>query len=507
MAPKQDRVYARGRSKYVTPSACLVNGSDDERDQEYVPPGIASPSLAARAARATPKMVAYGIVTASQFDEKRTLTGTPSGSATHEEGAFGSLGVSWSEEAFGSAKFPAPATAEQSSSSDEADSSESTPSSPTRALTLVADQPNWWCVDGHYQVYSDAKFLNEKGVMTWTFTLEKRAPLEHVRVRGIQVDISLPAICRYLYSEYVDVNRTPLTAEFDYRWKIVKDGQFLCEPLLRETTKRWMALHLSVDGEDADNIVTWDRAVLMEAMIAGFEVDFAWLPQAVMHERSVGVPIWNIDQLKTPLGTVDIGLNKDETNELAPRRGPRPELPPLGDNLADTVAQARTSTQSASLSTDTTLVKFIPGSNTTPSSSRSASFPALVPLARVQKLEAHMATLLHHIQPWMQRVPESESPSAEPAEDTVMAALFATFEIPPPPPREHAKRRKVREEDEARARKKKHREMEATRRDSLAAEEACQMRVVESAAEASSSRNVEIEGGTAVSVVVDEDTT
>ena len=41
------------------------------------------------------------------------------------------------------------------------------------------------------------------------------------------------------------------------------------------------------------------------------------------------------------------------------------------------------------------------------------------------------------------RVPESEASSAEPAKDIVMAALFATFEIPPPPPREHAKRCKV----------------------------------------------------------------
>ena len=74
-----------------------------------------------------------------------------------------------------------------------------------------------------------------------------------------------------------------------------------------------------------------------------------------------------------------------------------------------------------------------------------------------------MATLLHHIQPWMQksiieleerlerkmvqyterkdidtileaRVPESEDPSVEPAEDTVLAALFATSKIPQPPP-------------------------------------------------------------------------
>ncbi|KAG5577626.1 hypothetical protein H5410_057760 [Solanum commersonii] len=88
-----------------------------------------------------------------------------------------------------------------------------------------------------------------------------------------------------------------------------------------------------------------------------------------------------------------------------------------------------------------------------PSSSRSA--PQLgvvvVPLARVQKLEAQMATLLHHIQPWMQKsIAESEarveckmelasvgveailaapieprgSPS-RPADDTLLDALFS----------------------------------------------------------------------------------
>ena len=37
MAPKQDQAYARGRSKFVAPSARMVIGSDDERDPEYVP--------------------------------------------------------------------------------------------------------------------------------------------------------------------------------------------------------------------------------------------------------------------------------------------------------------------------------------------------------------------------------------------------------------------------------------------------------------------------------------
>ena len=72
----------------------------------------------------------------------------------------------------------------------------------------------------------------------------KQAPLEQVRVRGVQVDISLPSIRRFLYGEGIDATRTPFTAEFYYRWHLVKDGHFLREPSLREITKRWMALHL-----------------------------------------------------------------------------------------------------------------------------------------------------------------------------------------------------------------------------------------------------------------------
>ena len=85
----------------------------------------------------------------------------------------GFIGVWWSEEASGSAEVPAPATAAASASSDEADSSESTSGSPAQAPTPATDQPNRWCVDGQFQVYSDAKFLTNKGVMTRTLTLER----------------------------------------------------------------------------------------------------------------------------------------------------------------------------------------------------------------------------------------------------------------------------------------------------------------------------------------------
>ena len=73
---------------------------------------------------------------------------------------------------------------------------------------------------------------------------------------------------------------------------------------------------------------------------------------------------------------------------MAPRRGTCLELSLLGENLADTVAHDRTAMQAASETTDPTPVESIPGSNTAPSFSRSAPFPALVPLARVQKLES-----------------------------------------------------------------------------------------------------------------------
>ena len=100
----------------------------------------------------------------------------------------------------------------------------------------------------------------------------------------------------------------------------------------------WLLVRHCLSPTVADNIVSWDRAVLIAAMIAGLDVDFTWLLQAVMHEwsfkvtttypfpcmifalcRTAGVPICHIDQLKTQQGTVDVGLIRDEANELAPR--------------------------------------------------------------------------------------------------------------------------------------------------------------------------------------------
>ena len=48
--------------------------------------------------------------------------------------------------------------------------------------------------------------------------------------------------------------------------------------------------------------------------------------------------------------------------------------------------------------------------------------------AAVESLQADIDMILEA------RVPEYEAPSVDPVEDIVMAALFATSDIPPPPP-------------------------------------------------------------------------
>ncbi|XP_069150291.1 uncharacterized protein [Solanum lycopersicum] len=94
------------------------------------------------------------------------------------------------------------------------------------------------------------------------------------------------------------------------------------------------------------------------------------------------------------------------------------------------------------------------------------------------------------------RVPESETPSVEPAEDTVLATLFTTSDIPSPPPQETV-----------RARKKERREMKAARRASIVEEEAHQIRASQLAAGASISRTEETAGGLTDGAGVAKDTT
>ena len=77
----------------------VIGSSEDERDPEYLSPGTQTPTRAARITKGTPKKVASGVVTASQFDAERTLAGTPSRFTSGSEGASGSEEASDAESA------------------------------------------------------------------------------------------------------------------------------------------------------------------------------------------------------------------------------------------------------------------------------------------------------------------------------------------------------------------------------------------------------------------------
>uniref|UniRef100_M1DIV7 Integrase core domain containing protein n=1 Tax=Solanum tuberosum TaxID=4113 RepID=M1DIV7_SOLTU len=195
-------------------------------------------------------------------------------------------------------------------------------------------------------------------------------PLKATLVHGFSVDISHITISRFLYGS--GTTWALNSAEFDYRWDIVRSGVFQQNEEQREAILLWLARYIVVDGQremgqhtvlrvsptKADNALTWDRAVMVAALVDGFKIDCAPILLAEIHERAFritntlpflymifqlcrdfGVPIWHCDKLVRVTGTLDIGLFQDGANVAAPRHGPQIEVPPLRENLVDDVKQ------------------------------------------------------------------------------------------------------------------------------------------------------------------------
>uniref|UniRef100_M1DS39 Integrase core domain containing protein n=1 Tax=Solanum tuberosum TaxID=4113 RepID=M1DS39_SOLTU len=242
------------------------------------------------------------------------------------------------------------------------------------------------------------------------------------------------------------------------------------------------------------------------------------------------MPIWHCDRLIHPTGTLDIGLIRDKANMAAPRREPQIEVPPLGADLADTMGQAQGGDPIIPDHSDTVPASSFQAASMAPSLSRSTPQlgATVVPFARVQKLEAQMATLLHHIQPWMQKlIADFEArmerrmegmidrkaklaslrtdvdvilaaPTVEPqaaptalANDTVQDALFSgTAEEGLEPTHAKGKRHCSTRTEEEKVQKRQHRQEKEARKASILDEQLRQQRVRESVAGASSSAPV-----------------
>uniref|UniRef100_M1DW87 Integrase core domain containing protein n=1 Tax=Solanum tuberosum TaxID=4113 RepID=M1DW87_SOLTU len=130
--------------------------------------------------------------------------------------------------------------------------------------------------------------------------------------------------------------------------------------------------------------------------------------------------------------TLDIGLIRDKANVAAPRREPEVEMPHLGANLVADVEQMQCE-DPAPLAP----IEYAPASHS-PSASQSPSFSkaipssgsVVLPLARVQKLEAQMATLLQLMRSWMQRAIEESATRVDQRMEQMMDRKVQTMHEP-----------------------------------------------------------------------------
>ncbi|KAG5576770.1 hypothetical protein H5410_056904 [Solanum commersonii] len=231
---------------------------------------------------------------------------------------------------------------DQAASFNEATSSESIPAPPNDGPTPVAGEPNRWCVEGQWQIYRDAKMVNEKQKMARLITKERRVltgslhtvPDIHRLFNIYKCDWMArdpgtysEEIVREFYASYAATLRgsiskrskplakDPLTSTLD----IVRSGAFQRNSEQREVVILWLARYIAADGERAEWVAA-PRLGIRKATLT-FVVKFFWL----------------LVSNRVSPGALDIGLIRDEANVAVPRREPQVEVPPLGTDLADTV--------------------------------------------------------------------------------------------------------------------------------------------------------------------------
>ncbi|KAG5576288.1 hypothetical protein H5410_056422 [Solanum commersonii] len=169
-------------------------------------------------------------------------------------------------------------------------------------------------------------------------------PLTSTVVRGCSVDISHANISRFLYGPTTGHSWSLNTAEFDYRWDIVRSGALQRNVKQREAVILWLGKYIAAKGERAEWVGT---------------------------PRDSGVLILHCDKLTHPTRTLDIGLIRDEANVAAPRREPRVKVPPLGADPVDTMGQTHGSDPIMPDHTDTIPASSSQAASRASSSSRS----------------------------------------------------------------------------------------------------------------------------------------
>uniref|UniRef100_M1DWS1 Integrase core domain containing protein n=1 Tax=Solanum tuberosum TaxID=4113 RepID=M1DWS1_SOLTU len=247
----------------------------------------------------------------------------------------------------------------------EANNAGDIPVSPNTDPALVPREPNRWCVSGQYQIYRDSRMLNEKERMSRLVTDKRRVFTGSLHI--------VPAI-------------HTLFQRHRCEWMARSPGSF-SEEIIREF---YASYTTTLKGSIDKRAKPAAQPPLTATLLC----------------NDVRVPFWHCDSLLKATKTLDISLILDEANVAAPCREPQVEVPPLGADLVEDVElmqgeepTPQATTEDAPASPSLAASQAPSSSTTTPSSGS-----IVVPLARVQKLEAQMATLMEHVRPGMQRM-------------------------------------------------------------------------------------------------------
>lgn len=144
-------------------------------------------------------------------------------------------------------------------------------------------------------------------------------------------------------------------------------------------------VHNKVSSTKADNLLAWDKEVMVATLIVGLEIDFVGMILVEIHERefktSTSYPfLYLIFQLCRDGGVL---IRHCDTLRRARRRPPI-EVPPLGENLAHMVELAQGAYLSAPKNAEPSPTSSLHAASRAPSPSKfTPPATAVISLARV----------------------------------------------------------------------------------------------------------------------------
>uniref|UniRef100_M1DLG8 Integrase core domain containing protein n=1 Tax=Solanum tuberosum TaxID=4113 RepID=M1DLG8_SOLTU len=259
----------------------------------------------------------------------------------------------------------------RATSSDEATSAGDILVPPNNEPAPVAEETNRRCVEGKWILYRDAKMLNKKQNMAQLITEEHRVLTGSLH--------TIP-----------DIHR--LFQQHRYEWMAREQGTY-SEEIVREFYASYTS---TLRGSIHKNAKPRAQPPLKDTLVRGFSVDISQITISLFLYGPGTTWALNFTKFDYRWDIVRSGAFQwnAEQREIV--------VPPLGEDLVADVEQMQGEDPSHIAHTDDASASLSQSASRAPSSSSAIPLSgfAIVPLARVKKWVAQMATLLHHVKPW-----------------------------------------------------------------------------------------------------------